>query len=94
MIWATRRVATPCTYISARRLLAPITLLVVGGVRAFAAWLAAAAVIVGISLVTLGPHGFSAYLAGLTHLPSGANHLTLQGTFGLTGIGATGRRRP
>lgn len=70
-------------------ILAPIALLVVGRVRAFAAWLAAAAVIVGISLVTLGPHGFSAYLAGLTHLPSGANHLTLQGTFGLTGIGAT-----
>lgn len=70
-------------------LLAPFALLVVGRVRAFTAWLAAAVAIFGISIATLGPDGFSAYLAGLAHLPSGANHLTLQGTFGITGITAT-----
>lgn len=70
-------------------ILAPIALLVAGRVRAFAAWLVPAVVIFAISLATLGPHGFSAYLAGLTNLPPGANHLTLQGTFGLTGGIAT-----
>lgn len=70
-------------------ILAPTALLVVGRVRAFTAWLAAAVVVFGVSLATLGPHGFSAYLAGLTNLPPGANHLTLQGTFGLTGVTAT-----
>ena len=70
-------------------ILAPIALLVVGRVRAFTAWLAVAVAIFAISLATLGPAGFSAYLAGLSNLPSGANHLTLQGTLGLTGLTAT-----
>jgi len=69
-------------------ILAPLALLVTGRLRALTTWIVAGAVIVGLSLITLGPHGFSEYAAGLTHLPPGANHLTLQGTFGLTGVGA------
>ena len=70
-------------------LLAPIALLIAGRVRAFAAWAAAAAVIAIASLATLGVHGFGAYVADLSRLPSGANHLTLSGTFGLAGTAAT-----
>jgi glycosyl transferase family 87 len=66
--------------------LAPIALMVAGRLRAFTTWAVAAAVIVALSLVTLGPHGFSAYVASLTDLPSGADHLTLHGTFGVTGV--------
>lgn len=69
-------------------LLAPVALLAAGRIRAFTAWLAVAAAAVSISVLTLGPDGSSAYVAGLIHLPSGANHLTLSGTFGLAGIPA------
>jgi len=70
-------------------LLAPLALLVAGRVRAFAAWVAAAAVVAAICVVTLGVHGFGAYMADLSHLPSGANGLTLNGTFGIAGTAAT-----
>src|SRR6266851_416778 len=67
-------------------ILAPLALMVTGRLRAFTTWVVAAALIVALSLITLGPDGFSAYAAGLSHPPPGANHLTLQGTFGLAGV--------
>lgn len=72
--------------------LAPFVLLAAGRWRAFATWLAPSAVIAGASMLALGPHGMAAYMAGLTHLPSGANNLTLNGTFGLAGVAATATR--
>jgi len=73
-------------------LLAPLALLVSGRVRAFGAWLLLAAAIVAASALALGPHGIAAYTAGLSHLPTGANNLTLGGTFGLAGTLATAVR--
>ena len=69
-------------------LLVPVALLAAGRTRAFTAWLAATVLVVSISVLTLGPHGTSTYVAELTHLPRGANYLTLHGTFGLDGIPA------
>jgi alpha-1,2-mannosyltransferase len=73
-------------------LLAPLALLAMGRIRAFSAWFVAAAIVVGVSLMTIGPHGTSAYLFDLGHLPSGASSLTLHDAFGLGGIAATAVR--
>jgi len=70
----------------------PLALLATGRLRTFIAWLAIAAGVVAVSAATLGPAGVSAYFADLSHLPGGANALTLNGTFGLTGIVATAVR--
>ena len=72
--------------------LVPFALLATGRVRTFAAWFAAAAAVVALSIATLGSEGISAYLADLGHLPGGANALTLKGTFGLAGAVATAVR--
>lgn len=64
---------------------APVVLLAAGRVRAFGSWVAVAAVVGIVSVVTLGPGGVQAYLHDLSRLPNGANDLTLNGTFGLTG---------
>jgi hypothetical protein len=66
-------------------LLAPLALAAAGRFRLLAAWLVSGAVLVGVSMLTLGPHGMSAYLAGLVQLPPGADQLTLHGALGLTG---------
>lgn len=63
----------------------PWVLLATGRLRTFVSWLAVAAAVVAISVATLGSGGVSAYFGDLGHLPSGANALTLNGTFGLTG---------
>jgi hypothetical protein len=64
----------------------PFALLAAGRYRTFAAWIAAAAGLTAIALVTLGTHGTSAYVSELTgQLPSGAAWLTLEGALGLSG---------
>ncbi len=73
-------------------ILAPFALLASGRLRAFGAWIVPSAAIVAASFIALGPHGIAAYMSGLTHLPSGANNLTLSGTFGLAGAAATAMR--
>jgi Glycosyltransferase family 87 len=73
-------------------ILIPVVLLASGRMRTFIAWLAVSVVVVGVSVATLGPEGVSAYVGGLSHLPTGANQLTLYGTYGLTGTAATGVR--
>jgi Glycosyltransferase family 87 len=73
-------------------LLAPIALAFAGRFKAFGAWVAASAVIVLISLVSLGEHGTAAYIDDLIHMPTGILHSaavqTIEGSFGLTGAGA------
>lgn len=69
-------------------ILAPLVLLATGRLRAFGSWLVPSAAIVAVSLLALGPHGIASYTSGLTHLPPGANNLTLSGTFGLAGVAA------
>jgi len=67
-------------------ILAPFALLMAGRVRAFAAWLGAALVILVAVFVTLGGNGMSAYVEQLmAPLPSGADSLTLHGAFGASG---------
>ena len=73
-------------------LFAPVVLLAAGRVRAFGSWVAVAALVGVISVVTLGPAGVEAYLHDLSRLPNGANDLTLNGTFGLAGGMATAVR--
>jgi Glycosyltransferase family 87 len=73
-------------------ILVPFVLLASGRIRTFMAWLAVSIVVVGVSVATLGAEGVSAYVGGLSRLPSGANQLTLYGTFGLTGTAATAVR--
>jgi alpha-1,2-mannosyltransferase len=70
----------------------PFVLLATGRLRTFAAWLAVAVAVVALSVVTLGSAGVSAYFGVLGHLPSGANALTLNGTFGLAGAAAAAVR--
>jgi hypothetical protein len=69
-------------------LLAPVALAMTGRFRLFGAWLASAAVLVGISVLTLGPHGVSAYLGAFGHLPPGADKLTLYVALGVSGLSA------
>ena len=71
---------------------APLALLAAGRFRAFAAWVAAAAIVVGTSLLTVGPNGLSEYASGLNGLPPSSVDVTLGGAFGLTGpaLGLTG----
>lgn len=73
-------------------MVAPLALLASGRLRAFGSWLVPSAAIVAASMLALGPHGIASYTSGLAHLPSGANNLTLSGTFGLTGGAATAVR--
>ena len=63
----------------------PFVLLATGRLRTFVAWLSVAVAVVALSVATLGSAGVSGYFGDLSHLPSGANALTLNGTFGLTG---------
>ena len=70
----------------------PFVLLATGRVRTFVAWLSVAVAVVALSVATLGSVGVSGYFGDLSHLPSGANALTLNGTFGLTGGVATAVR--
>lgn len=70
----------------------PFVLLATGRLRTFVAWLSVAVAVVALSVATLGSAGVSGYFGDLSHLPSGANALTLNGTFGLTGgVAATVR---
>ncbi len=67
-------------------ILVPIVLLIAGRYRAFAAWVAAGALLGVIAALTLGPDGMSAYIAQLrAPLPSGADALTLKGAVGADG---------
>jgi len=70
----------------------PFVLVATGRVRTFVAWLSVAVAVVALSVATLGSAGVSGYFGDLSHLPSGANALTLNGTFGLTGGVATAVR--
>jgi len=63
----------------------PFVLLATGRLRTFVAWLCVAVAVVGISVASLGSAGVSGYFGDLSHLPGGANALTLNGTLGLTG---------
>ena len=73
-------------------LLAPVALAVAGRYRAFTAWVVSAAALVGISALSLGPHGVQAYVDDLMHVPPQILHnaslQTIEGTFGLSGTGA------
>jgi len=73
--------------------LVPFALLAALRFRVFAAWVAASLIVAAIALVTLGSLGVSAYVSELTApLPAGANSLTLEGAFGVTGAAAIGLR--
>jgi hypothetical protein len=73
--------------------LVPFALLAAGRHPTFAAWVAAAAGLTGMALVTLGTHGTAAYVSQLTgQLPEGAAWLTLEGALGLSGVVAFGLR--
>lgn len=73
--------------------LVPVALLVAGRYKAVAAWVACGALIAVVAILTLGPGGVSAYLSQLTGtLPEGANNLTVEGAFGLTGAAAVAAR--
>jgi len=63
----------------------PLALLAAGRFRAFAAWVAAAATVVGASLLTVGPHGWAEYASDLNGLPRSSVDVTLGGAVGLTG---------
>jgi hypothetical protein len=77
-------------------LLAPIALAVAGRFKAFTAWLAASVALVAVSVATLGAHGVESYLNDLINMPAQIRHnaslQAIEGTFGLTGIGATALR--
>lgn len=73
-------------------MLVPFVLLATGRLRTFVAWLAVAVSVAAVSIVTLGSAGVSAYFGDLGHLPGGANELTLNGTFGLSGAFASAVR--
>jgi hypothetical protein len=67
-------------------ILVPFALLLAGRLRAFAAWLGAAAVILLLAYFTLGANGMSSYFEQLmAPLPRGADALTLHGAFGAAG---------
>jgi len=71
-------------------LLVPVALLVAGRYRAFASWAAVGVLIAVIALVSMGPDGIAAYVNQLRgELPEGADNLTLEGAFGITGTAAT-----
>ena len=71
----------------------PFALLAAGRYRTFTAWIAAAAGLTGVAVVTLGPDGTAAYVSQLTgQLPSGAAWLTLEGALGVSGAIALGLR--
>ncbi|HEX9363520.1 MAG TPA: glycosyltransferase family 87 protein [Candidatus Dormibacteraeota bacterium] len=74
-------------------LLVPLALLVAGRYRIFAAWAAAGCVIAIVAILSMGVNGISDYLGQLTgELPTGANNLTVEGAFGITGGAATALR--
>ena len=77
-------------------LLAPIALAFAGRFKAFVAWIAGSVVLVGVSLASLGPHGIEAYIVDLIDMPAQIRHSAslqaIEGTFGLTGAGATALR--
>jgi hypothetical protein len=68
-------------------ILVPVALLAARRYRAFAAWLAAGAVLAVVAFLALGAHGLSGYVVQLrSPLPSGADALTLKGAVGATGV--------
>ncbi len=70
--------------------LVPFALLVAGRYRTFAVWVGVGALIAAVALVSMGPHGISAYAGQLRGtLPEGAGNLTLEGAFGVGGAVAT-----
>ena len=73
--------------------LAPLAVLVAGHRKAFAASAAGGAVIGAIALLTLGFSGTSAYISQVTGpLPAGADNVTLEGAFGVSGATALALR--
>ena len=73
--------------------LVPFALLAAGRYRTFATWAAVGAVIGMAALLSMGTHGVAAYLSQLRGtLPEGANNLTLEGAFGVTGTAASAVR--
>jgi hypothetical protein len=73
--------------------LVPFALLAAARYRTFAVWAVVVAALSGVAFLTLGTHGTSAYLGQLTgQLPTGAAWLTVEGSFGVTGLAATAVR--
>lgn len=71
-------------------ILVPFALLFATRFRAFATWLGVAVLVVGLSMVVIGPQGISEYLAQLRGpAPKGTEDLTLQGALSVTGAFAT-----
>lgn len=74
-------------------ILVPFAILFAGRFRAFGAWVAGAALIAVLVLLTFGTSGAAAYVAQLRGpLPTGADDLTLHGVLGATGVFALGLR--
>ena len=74
-------------------ILVPVALLVAGRFRLFATWAAVGVVIAIVALVSMGPDGVGAYVGQLRgELPEGADNLTIEGAFGVTGTAATAVR--
>jgi hypothetical protein len=73
-------------------ILVPFAMLAAGRWRTFAAWVAGAALVAGVSLLTIGFEESREYVYSLGSLPSGGSTLTLGGAFGLTGPVATACR--
>jgi len=74
-------------------LLIPFALLVAGRYRAFASWVAVGTLLGVAALASMGPDGVATYIAQLRgELPEGANNLTVEGAFGVTGTAATALR--
>ena len=70
--------------------LVPFALLVAGRYRIFATWAGVGVVIAVAALASMGAHGVLGYVDQLRgQLPEGANNLTLEGAFGVSGTFAT-----
>lgn len=74
-------------------ILVPFAILFAGRIRAFGSWVAGAAAISLLVLLTFGTSGIAAYVAQLRGpLPAGADDLTLHGVLGATGAFALALR--
>jgi hypothetical protein len=74
-------------------ILVPLALLLAGRYRMFLTLSAIGALVVVIALVTMGSSGSGAYYGQVTGpLPPGANFLTVEGAFGVSGAIAAGLR--
>jgi hypothetical protein len=73
-------------------ILVPFVLLATGRWRVFLSWAGATAVVVALSVLTVGPDGVRDYLESLNPLPRGGTALTLGGALGVNGTVAVACR--